>query len=187
MLNQSKSAHIQHFREQIDGNDNVITIGNDCRLNSILFTVVGNNCTCNVENNVTSNELLKFYLVGNNCSIRIGEFTHFESHTDIQAIEDNMSIEIGRNCLFASAHIATSDYHKVFDISGGERINYPKPITIEDHVWIGKDVTILKGSYIGSGSVVGINAVVTKEFRKKNVVLAGVPAKVVRENIRWDY
>ena|SRR5215213_1593603 len=185
MLKKATSANIQTFNEHIEGENNIISIGNDCRINSIDFTVIGNNCSCVFENHVSSNAILKFYMVGNNCNIRIGEFTHFESTTAIQAIEDNMSIDIGSGCLFASAYIVTSDYHSIYSTLNEKRINYPKPITIEDRVWIGKDVTILKGAYIGSGSVVGINSVVTKEFKRKNVILAGNPAKIVKENISW--
>lgn len=186
MLKKAISANIQEFTENIVGEDNIFSVGNDCRLNSIKFTVIGNNCACILENNVSSNAALSFFIVGNNCNIRIGESTHFELATAFEAIENNMSINIGRGCLFASAYIVTSDHHSIYSISNGKRINHPKPITIEDHVWIGKNVTILKGSYIGSGSIVGINSVVTKEFKRKNVIIAGNPAKIVKKNIRWE-
>jgi acetyltransferase-like isoleucine patch superfamily enzyme len=175
MLKKAASANIQVFNEHIEGENNTISIGDDCRINSIEFTVIGNNCSCVFEK------------VGDNCKIRIGESTHFESITAMQTIEDQMSINIGRGCLFASAYIATSDYHNIYSTLTGKRINHPKPITIEDGVWIGKDVTILKGAYIGGGSIVGINSVVTKEFRSKNVVIAGNPAKIVKKHIRWGH
>ena len=55
-----------------------------------------------------------------------------------------------------------------------------KGITIEDNCWIGANVTILDGAYISSGSVVAAGAIV-RGFFPKNSVIAGVPAKVVRE------
>lgn len=55
-----------------------------------------------------------------------------------------------------------------------------KGITIEDNCWIGANVTILDGAYISSGSVIGAGAIVKGSF-PKNSLIAGVPAKVIRE------
>lgn len=52
------------------------------------------------------------------------------------------------------------------------------PVTIEDDVWIGVNVTILPGVTVGKGSVLGAGAVVTKDVKPFTVV-AGVPAKVM--------
>lgn len=54
-----------------------------------------------------------------------------------------------------------------------------KPIVIKDDVWIGMNVTILKGVTIGRGAVVGACSVVTKDVPDWTVV-AGNPAKVVK-------
>lgn len=54
-----------------------------------------------------------------------------------------------------------------------------KPIIIESKVWIGFDVTILKGVTIGEGAVVGAKSVVTKDVEPWTVV-AGNPAVVVK-------
>lgn len=54
-----------------------------------------------------------------------------------------------------------------------------KPIVISSKVWIGFDVTILKGVIIGEGAVVGAKSVVTKDVEAWTVV-AGNPAKIVK-------
>ena len=51
---------------------------------------------------------------------------------------------------------------------------------IEDNVWIGDHATVLKGVTIGRNSVVAARAVVTRDV-PANVVVAGNPARVVRE------
>lgn len=51
-------------------------------------------------------------------------------------------------------------------------------IIVEDDVWVGANVTILKGVKIGEGSVVAAGAVVTKNVPPFSIV-AGVPAKVI--------
>lgn len=53
------------------------------------------------------------------------------------------------------------------------------PIVIEDDVWIGQGVAILKGVTIGHGSVVALNSVVTKSVPPHSIV-AGNPARVVK-------
>ena len=53
------------------------------------------------------------------------------------------------------------------------------PIRIEDKVWIGMDVLILKGVTIGEGSVVAARSVVTKSIPPYSLV-AGNPARVVK-------
>lgn len=58
------------------------------------------------------------------------------------------------------------------------------PIIIEDHVWIGLGVTILKGVTIGEGCVIAAGSVVTKSFPPR-CLIGGNPARIIRENISW--
>lgn len=55
-----------------------------------------------------------------------------------------------------------------------------RPIIVEDKVWIGFNVTILKGVKIGEGAVIGACSVVTKDVLPYTIV-AGNPAKVVKK------
>ncbi|NJK95006.1 MAG: sugar O-acetyltransferase [Bacteroidales bacterium] len=55
-----------------------------------------------------------------------------------------------------------------------------KPVVIKRNAWIGAGVTILPGVTVGENSVVAAGAVVSKDVPPKTVV-AGIPAKVIRE------
>ena len=56
---------------------------------------------------------------------------------------------------------------------------YDQPVVIEDDVWCGANVTILKGVTIGRGSVVAAGAVVTKSFPPYSII-GGIPAKLLK-------
>ena len=101
-------------------------------------------------------------------------------------VRGETSIEIGRCSLIAhSVDISTTDFHSVFD-SNGIIMNADQDVEIGEHVWIGKRVTINKGSVIPNDSVVGASSVVTKSFSTPNVVIAGNPATVRKQNICWS-
>ncbi len=53
-------------------------------------------------------------------------------------------------------------------------------VTIGNNVWIGARVTILAGVSIADGTVIAAGAVVTKSILEKNVIIGGVPAKVIK-------
>jgi acetyltransferase-like isoleucine patch superfamily enzyme len=55
------------------------------------------------------------------------------------------------------------------------------PIVIGDHCWLATGATILPGVRLGNHVVVAAGAVVTKSFPEDDILLAGVPAKVVRK------
>ena len=96
-------------------------------------------------------------------------------------------IDIGDECMFARDIIVRNDDgHTIIDAVTGDIINAPENIKIADKVWIGSRSMILKGAEIAEGSVVGAMALVNKKFKDKNIIIAGVPAKKVKENIIWD-
>jgi acetyltransferase-like isoleucine patch superfamily enzyme len=93
-------------------------------------------------------------------------------------------VEIGRKVYVSeNVSIRDSDNHTLM-YDGKITTNISAPIVIEDNVWIGMNVTILKGVHIGTGAVIAAGAVVTKDV-PAGCLAAGVPAKVIRENISW--
>lgn len=95
-------------------------------------------------------------------------------------------VKIGRDCLLSSEVILrTHDSHHIFDLNSHERINYAQDITIEDNVWLAHGGALLGGAKIGTGSVVGTGAVTSSQFGS-HMIIAGCPAKVIRENICWS-
>lgn len=89
-------------------------------------------------------------------------------------IEIGDGVEISENVT-----IRDSDNHSI----NGKKIS--KPIKIGNHVWIGINVTILKGVTIGDGAVIAAGAVVTRDV-PSGALAGGVPASIIKEDVRWQ-
>lgn len=91
-------------------------------------------------------------------------------------------IEIGNNVAIArDVIIRDTDAHQIVD----SKHQMKQEVIIGDNVWIGTRAIIMKGVHIGDGAVVAAGAIVTKDV-PANAIVAGVPAKVIRENIKWS-
>jgi|GEM_PF-53923 len=102
--------------------------------------------------------------------------------------EDNAQIHIGKDCMFSKdIEMWASDGHAIISKTEQKVINKCNDVLrIGDHVWIGSNVTLTKGSGIGNDSVIGTGSIVTKKFNENNIVIAGNPAVKIREGITWD-
>lgn len=119
-----------------------------------------------------------FHFDSNN--IKIGKnvvINHFFNFFDAGkgarlTIEDN--VFIGPNC-----HIAAMS-HEIGDENQRAGKTYVKDVVVGRGTWIGADVKILPGITIGSGCVIGVGSVVTKDT-EDNSLYVGVPARKVKD------
>ncbi len=114
-----------------------------------------------------------------NSLISIGKGTFINNHASF--IADNASIYIGRNCLMGTnVEIITSDFHSLSpEFRHQNKEIKTADVIIEDNVFIGNHVSILKGTKIGTNSVIGNGSVVTGII-PANVIAAGNPAQTIR-------
>ena len=82
---------------------------------------------------------------------------------------------IGYNC-----SISDSNFHDLRKDNRQQTDPNPAEVIIETNVFIGNNVTILKGVTIGANSVVSAGAIVTKSF-PSNVIIGGCPAVQIGE------
>ena len=172
------------FRNDIYGKGNTIIIGKRCKLNKCTIRIRGNNNTLTIEDNCRIGPMCSFWIEGNNSHIHIGKNSTFTLRIHINVQEDNMYIRLGEDCMLSNTIIIrTSDSHPIYN-SEGIRINPPKPIIIGNHVWIAPDTKIMKGAEIGDGCIIGSNSMVNGKI-PANTMAVGMPAKVIRHDIKW--
>jgi acetyltransferase-like isoleucine patch superfamily enzyme len=106
--------------------------------------------------------------------IEVGAGTFINYGVSVSAHE---SVRIGRDCHIGHyAFIYDNDYH---DIEDKRRLPPSAPVVLEDRVWLGTRVQVLKGVRIGHDSVIGAGSVVTRDIPPRSIAV-GMPAKVVK-------
>ena len=113
----------------------------------------------------------------------------------VSTLKEGAEIQIGANCGFsgtvigcalkivlgdnvqcgANTLINDTDWH-----TDDPRTGPDAPVIIEKGVWLGVNVTVLKGVTIGENSLVAAGSVVTRSL-PANVVAGGMPAKVLKQ------
>jgi|SRR5690606_27979278 len=169
------------------GDDNHLTLNGELRHVSINIEGNNNRIKVGTESFLTWTELT---ILANDSDITIGDGVIVRgksSHPNVLLTRGEPSrIVIGDGCICSyGIEMRTSDSHPILDAQG-ERINLSSDITLEDHVWIGTRCMILKGAYLGSGTILAAASVLTRRRIGRNSIAAGIPARVIREGIRWE-
>lgn len=137
-----------------------ITIGNNVRFNSSSrFNYRGLNHRCIIQ---TGKEYARIY-IGNDCGFSGVSIVSYKE------VYIGNHVSVGANSI-----IGDRDDHSEIYASND------LPIKINDNVWIGMNVTILKGVTIGRNSIIGAGSIVTSDI-PENVIAAGIPCKVIRK------
>lgn len=122
-------------------------------------------------------------------NLSIGDGTSIPKGSTIYCTDATCSI--GRKVIFGPKPTIITGDHRIdivgkyiMDVTVDDKFTdgvnpYDAPVVIEDDVWVGANVTILKGVTIGRGSVIAAGAVVTKSCPPYSIV-GGVPARVIK-------
>ncbi len=117
--------------------------------------------------------------VGQGGGVSIGEYTQVQPGCNLNGFLKQ--IKIGRKVMVSAGCALIPYQHKLDDLMiamADQPLTSKGDIIIEDDVWLGMGVKVMDGVRIGQGSVVGANAVVTKDIPAYSIAV-GVPAKVV--------
>lgn len=109
--------------------------------------------------------------------VKIGQYGSIGDRTQIHC---GCEVIIGDYVLISwDVNIIEYDYHAP---GGGRPV--PRPIIIEDEVWIGARCIVTKGVTIGKGSIIGAGSVVTKSVPPYSLA-AGNPARIIKGIQSW--
>lgn len=123
--------------------------------------------------------------------IEIGEFCYISSGVKIWSGE---KIIIGNRVMIShnvnihdqvthplDADERHKDFLHIVNKTPMQKVDYrAKPIIIEDDVWVGFNVTILKGVTIGKGSVIGACSLITKDIPPYAVVVSNTDQQIIK-------
>ncbi len=147
--------------------------------------------------------------IGRKATLRIGRWAWIGHGSKIRAHEGEVEIgaktvmgqectisafqhvSIGRECILADRVMLIDFDHGVTEVDRPIRLQgiYKRDVAVGHNVWIGYGACVLRGVQIGDNSIVGTNAVVTKQV-PENAVVGGAPARLIRmreapRSMRW--
>lgn len=139
----------------------------------------------------SGNYLHSHFLVGETGTVRIGNYVILEA-TNVLA---NAKVIIGDHCMFSWGSYITDTWlnettfplkerKQILEKLAGSENRYlelpdPKPVIIEDNVWVGFDAVIMPGVRLGKGCVVGCKTVIWEDV-PPYAVIVGEPARIVK-------
>lgn len=117
------------------------------------------------------------FFVDYGCNMRVGK-AFYANHNlvvlDGAPVTFGDHVFIGPNCCFTTAG------HPLDPAQRNAGLEYAKPITVGNNVWIGAGVQVLPGVTIGDNAVIGAGSVVTKDI-PAGMLAYGVPCRPIRE------
>lgn len=140
------------------------------------------------------NSLMKQFApcrIGSELKVTVPSELKLGRYVDIQTncyIASNGGVTIGDYTQISENCTIFSDEH-LYDISDYIPISnkkIKKPVTIEDFVIIGANVSILPGVTIGKGSIIGMGAVVVNSIPPYSIAL-GNPARVIKKRDEEEF
>ncbi len=150
---------------------------------SIFYKKEMKHCGSNVYLRPTSSDLKGLW------NLSIGDYTSVPKGSVFYCT--GASLTIGNKVIFGPHPTIITGDHRI-DVIGKYIIDSHEklpendvPVIIEDDVWTGANITILKGVTIGRGSVIAAGAVVNKSCPPYSII-GGVPAKVLKFRFTID-
>ncbi len=177
-------ARVPGLDIQVLGEGNRIRIPASCYLRGLTIRVAGSHNEIVFGETVKISLGAKLVVNDDGGKLAIGHRTTMESVR--LEVAGGAALSIGDDCMFAyDVDVRNTDSHSILSLSDGERLNPDADVVIGDRVWIGAHAMVMKGTEIGHDSVVASRAVLTRGVPPHSIA-AGVPARVVRDGIRWD-
>lgn len=164
----------------------IAIIGNGTELRSKFTIHKDNSGDVKIGDNSCLN--CAIYVVGGNLRVGKNAYIGNSGIMSLRKIEIGDNVIISDECIIMDnnnhptsmrARLKMTESHDFFGDLWKWDKSASKEVKIEDNVWIGKRVIILKGVTVGKGAIVAIGSVVTKDVPPATIV-GGNPAKVIK-------
>lgn len=120
------------------------------------------------------------------CVLYIGKDNYFNNTVNLLLTEGKHCV-IGNDCIISfGVWLRTADTHLVYSTRTKQRLNLSKSVFVGDHVWIGQGATLLKGTRVDSGSIIGAMSLVAGKRIGANESWGGNPARRLSADVFWD-
>jgi acetyltransferase-like isoleucine patch superfamily enzyme len=166
------------------GSDSIVIVGRGVTLpTSIVLWGTGGVVVIGDGTSVANSDLY----CGDNSTIALGANISCAGGAAINARNGGL-ICVDSDGLWSNrVQMSTDDMHAIIDTRTGERINvYGGSIRVGRHVWLGQEVILMGGTCLGRDCIVGARSIV-KIAAPQNAIVAGVPARILREGITWSH
>lgn len=175
---------------QVVGNDNVVEIGPSERPMDLNINIQGdrNRLYIGLDCSFKQTKIaIGNHVPAHEVEVSVGSKTTFEGACALLAYNSGSVIRIGEDCMMSNNIIfrAGESPHLIFDDETGEYLDVTDGLFIGNHVWVGERAYVTKRVTIPDNCIVAACSVVTRRFETERCVLAGNPAKIVREGVRW--
>ena len=167
----------------VDGEGSVVVACDNAQIHGAKITVIGKRNLV-VIGPFARPRRVDIRLEGDDCVFLLGAESTWES--GLALVTHSRVMAVGKDCMISSGVVVrTADGHGIYNKETKEHLNNPGDVVVGDHVWIGSGVRLSKGVKIHHGSVIGQEAVVTKDI-EPNTINVGIPARTVNTGIVWS-
>jgi len=183
----SDSPRVDELNVLFSGKNNLLRIAEGVSLKHVRFMFHGDNGVIDIGGTRQGQKMTFIGLVrvGHSSTVQVGSDFSCSDWVFLTAVEGS-TLVIGDDCMFSrGVQVRTHDTHGIYDVVTKKRVNTSESIYIGSHVWLAERVSVLGGSRIEDGSVIGIDSLVTGHI-PNNAVAVGRPARVVRRNVAWE-
>ena len=176
---------MKNSKISFNGENNILFIEENVTLENSEIKFNGSNSVVYLSDNARHVYKINVSLY-NGCVFFSGKDNYFNGVLKV-VLSEQKHMVIGNSCLFSfGIWVRTADPHLVYSVETRKRVNPSRSVYLGDHVWIGQDAFLLKGTQVFSGSIVGARSLVAGKKIPSNTSFAGNPVKKIAEGVFWD-
>lgn len=125
--------------------------------------------------------------IGKNAIFEMGHFSCLGSDIKVICKEKIIIKDFVR--IGYQTQLIDTTIHQMINISEDKNLPMAAPIVLNNYNWIGNRTTIMKGTITPEQCIIASNSLCNKDYTSlgKNILIGGIPAKLLRENVARDW